>query len=75
MGNMTGMVDSMYQHNSMHDMMMTGISDPVMKQQVIDEMDKHHLEMKILLEHAIDDPLLKQQLLEKIEKHIQSSNS
>ncbi len=31
-----------------------------MKQHVIDEMNRHHLEMKDLLEHAIDDPELKQ---------------
>ena len=58
----------------MHDSMMTGISDSTMKQQAIDEMNRHHLEIKDLLEHGIDDPALKQQLLEKIEKHIQSSN-
>ena len=67
MGSNSSMMTGMGQHTSMHDMMMGGISDPIMKQNVIDEMDRHHLLMKDLLEHAIDDPELKQQLLEKIE--------
>ena len=68
------MMGNMTQHQSMHEMMMSGISDPIMKQQVIDEMNRHHSLMKDLLEHAIDEPGLKKQLLDKIEKHIQSSN-
>jgi|GEM_PF-6523404 len=45
-GNMTGMP----QHQSIHDMVMAGISNFAMKQQVMDEMDRHHLEMKALLD-------------------------
>ncbi len=61
---------SMKAHQSMHDQMMAGISDPVMRQQMVDEMNRHHQTMLDMLEHAVDDPQLKKQLREKIQKHM-----
>lgn len=78
MGNMmqSGMQghDTAKKHESMHDKIMNGVSDPVMKQQILDEMQRHHQTMFDMIEHAIDDPALKQELQEKIQKHMDKSS-
>ena len=73
MGSMNGTMmwqEGMNQHMFMHDMMMSGISDPIKRQQVMDEMNRHHQAMLDMLEHAIDDPQLREQLRHKIEGHM-----
>ena len=61
---------TMGQHISMHNQIMAGINDPQLKQQVIDEMNRHHQTMLDMLEHAIDDPQLREQLRQKIQQHM-----
>ncbi len=73
--NMIGNMIDLSQHQSMHDQITSGISDPIMKQAVIDEINKYHLQMKDLLEHAIDDPELKKHLLSKTETQYTKANN
>lgn len=71
---MNGNMIDISQHESMHEMI-SEISDPIMKQAIIDEINKDHLQMKDLLEeHVVDDPELKQSPLVKTEKQYTKAN-
>ena len=61
-------------HKSMHKMMLEGISDEEIRQQIMAEVERHHEVMFGFVDY-VEDPEIKEQIQEKIQKHKDKSGS